>query len=296
MVGCRARVVGWAAVGGGPWRHAEYRLEVAFEGRQWVIYRRYAAFAELDRQMRDALGAEKAANADVWQAALPQKMIGGTLGSSITAVAEGRMTSLQSYLDAVLAYDTDGGERIAIELAFTSFFDLAHKGVSGAQLELGAANIVRESFARTRDARHALTMWHNYFLVVTTRGVLYVLRGLYEKPTAAVLSLPLVDSQLKVATKKGDNLQVDLVGTDRSLFLRFTSTDEAAAWVRILADFVTPQPSGKQTLEQKRKFQQQMRLAQQEDTERRLAELPVENIRTAGTGNTKDELSNVYGM
>jgi len=298
MVGpLRCEVVGWAQVGGGPWRHAEYRLLVNAEGHKWVIYRRYNAFADLDKQLRAALGPEKVEDAGVWSAELPRK-IGSSAASSLWAVVEHRMAALQTYLDTVLKYSEDavGGERIAMDSAFQKFFDFDNRGVSGAVLELGQSIVVREGFARTRDARHMMTMWHNYFIAVTSRGVLYVLKGLYERPSDAVLSIPLIDSNIKVAVKDGDSLQVELVGFQRSLLLRFTSHDDAAAWTRILSDFVTPLPEKKLTAAQKKQKQKAALLEEKRTAELRKAELPVEHIRSNGVGNTADELSAVYGM
>ena len=295
MATMSAQIAGWAQVGGGPWRHAEYRLEVGFEGRTWVVYRRFSAFCDLDKSLREALGPEKAANPEVWTAELPAK-IGSSAVSSFQAVVELRLPTLQTYLDTVLAYDAGGGERIAMEKAFGIFFDLDNKGASGATQELGATAVVRESFARTRDARHLLTLWHNYFIAVTNRGVLYVLKGLYDKPSEAVMSIPLVDSNLKVVAKQGDALQVDLVGDQRSLMLRFTSPNEAAAWMRVLADFVTPPPATRLTAEQKKAKKREALQEERKTAELRKAELPVENVRAKGTGNTTDELSQVYGM
>lgn len=292
-----ATICGWAQVGGGPWRHAEYRIEVGFDSQQWIIYRRYASFAELDKTLRAALGPEKADNRDVWTAELPRK-IGSSAASSLATIVEIRMVSLQLYLLSILSYfgNTAGGERVAFEIAFNEFFDSANKGASGAALELGSMLVSRESFARVRDARHLLTMWHNYFIVVTTKGVLYIVTGLYEKPSSAVLTLPLVGSDLKVVAKKGDPLQVDIVGQQRSIMMRFTSADETAAWMRMLSDYVTPHPTGKLTAEQKRKAQRKAREDERQSAELRKAEMPVEIVRTQGTGNTADELSNVYGM
>jgi hypothetical protein len=270
-------------------------LEVTCDGRSWVIYRRYKAFSDLDKELRAALGDDKAANKEVWSAELPPK-IGSSAVSSLQTIVDIRMPALQLYMDTVLSYSTEGGERIAMEKAFSQFFDLENKGVSGAVQELGPLAVVRESFARVRDARHLLTMWHNYFIVVTNRGVLYVLQGLYEKPTSAILSMPLIDSNLKVETPRGDNLEVDLVGDQRSVLLRFTSPNEAAAWMRILSDFVTPPPATKLNAEQKKAKKREALAEERKTAELRKSELPVENVRAKGTGNTSDELSQVYGM
>jgi len=291
----KSRLVGWAHVGGGPWRHAEFRLEVNFEGRAWVIYRRFKAFCELDRELRAALGSEKADNKEVWSAELPPK-IGSSAVSSLQTVVDFRMPVLQNYLDTVLSYDAGGGERIAMEKAFNKFFDVDNKGTSGAVKELGQQAVVRECFARVRDARHMLTMWHNYFIVVTNRGVLYVLQGLYDAPSTAVLSIPLVDSNLRVEVKKGDSLEVDLIGDQRSVLLRFTASDEAAAWMRILADFVTPPPASKLTAEQKKaKKREALHHEERKTAELRKSEIAAENSKSQ-SNNTVDELSQVYGM
>jgi hypothetical protein len=66
--------------------------------------------------------------------------------------------------------------------------------------------------------------------------------------------------------------------------------------MRILSDFVTPPPATKLNGEQKKAKKREALAEERKTAELRKSELPVENVRAKGTGNTSDELSQVYGM
>jgi len=295
-------ILSWATVGGGPFRHAEYKCEVSFEGEKWIIYRRFSAFVGLDRQIRALLG-EKVEDKETWTAVLPDKVLmGGTLASSFTSVVSNRLGPLQRYLSAVLKYDTSGGERREVDKILSQFFDIENKGASGAAMELGGKNLVREVFARTRDATSIFSLWHNYFLVISRRGnafTLYVLRSMYEKIADAVLTIPLSQEGMVVTSTPSNCLQADIKGPGVHLCLQFTTQDEAAAWLRCIADCVIPDTSAlkvqKLTTEQRKQKAQQTRLEEASAAERNRSAV-TEDIRDAGTGNTEDELSSVWGM
>lgn len=126
-----------------------------------------------------------------------------------------------------------------------------------------------------------------YYVGLTKRGILYIFDTLYDAPESAAARIDLRGIDVRIG---GDvsSLTISIADTQVRLHIKLSSTEEFSSWLRQVSDFgvsaaVTAVSSSSQS-----------QIAR--STPANSSTTPVTVIRSAGTGRTNDELSDLYGM
>ncbi len=281
-----AKIVGSINIGGALNVHADYKVEIIWNGSAWCIYRRYSTFEGLHASLVSNYGADKVKALNL---NFPDKSYSGSTMGSLQYFVEKRIVLLQQYLDTLLAIDG------TIEIsAVKVFFDLNNKGLSGLQVQLGGNKILKETFARTKLIKNLLGTYGTSFVALLKSGSVVVMQSMYDNLSNAEININITGGSAIVIPKAKDNVvHITERATGNRLFISFSTPAEAAYWIRAISDFSVSTSVGTDArveAESRRKQQEAERRNPRSNT------APTEHLKAAGTGNTVDELSAAFGI
>eukprot|EP01031_Cornospumella_fuschlensis_P030006 gene30006-36241_t len=299
----KAVVMGWVYLGGGFGMHAEYQLLVSAEDpqAQWSIYRRYSVFERLYEQLVEKFGGNKLFQLGV---SFPAK---NYWGSRLNATGEAigvRMMELQAFLDKLVQSDDLNNDSPLI----IDFFDLRGRGMSGVAKEIGVENICKESLVRVKILRNLpfSPMWTWCYLVLRNDGVFHILDSKYETSREALLTGNLTSNDLQVVAKSSTCVRLHSSIHEYKVYIKFNikaigvvvsgnvepgvEGGESSFWIRALSEFSSA--AGYQNIQ----GQIADVKASASSPGKGLKPIPQDDIVHPGTGNTPDELSNMYGI
>ena len=282
------RITGSFKIGGGFGIHTTYKTEMTYQNRTWSVYRRFAAFQTLYGSLRDRIGGGEETMLEL-PVQFPSRRLVGTLGSTLSLIVNMRIEGLQAWLDCVL--EKYGEDFASI---FLLFGDADNRGDSGVHIQLGEGKIVKESFAKVKIAASVFSVWSTVYLAILKNGTLLVLDSIYDKVEDAVVNVNLADTDTMVIPK-ANICGVDVVSksSGKKLKISFSSREESAFWIRAVSDFSTDMEytpaAAAAALSNKTDKRSSSRAAS-------TSQKKTEHIKAAGTGNTEDELSALYGI
>lgn len=284
--------------GGGFTLHTEYQLQVRFGDQTWLIYRRYAHFETLHKNIMKKYNEEELLEKKI---IFPEKVYLGSILSTYKSVIEQRRAGLQIYLQIIFSIDELNEEEYVQE-----FIDMKNKGVSGIHRQLGADKILKETFCRVKIIKQFFGIWQLCYVVVLRDGAVYVLQSVYDDTNSALMSWALVAVGVQIIPRSRDNsIVISCTTHQQRLILSFPTPLESASWMRALTDFAT-QTSFQQTIAYEDATKPKPAVTQNNAAMKRssppptfsspLQQAPVKHVYAAGTGNTTDELSAMYGI
>lgn len=296
-------------VGGGLDYHTDYKLSVTKDGEMWNVYRRYSSFEGLHKMLIEALGEERILELGL---VFPDKAFLGSSFGTFRSVVEERIKNLRIYLNSLMAISEIADNRI-----LHIFLDCDNKGISGMQVELGASKILKESFVKTKIFQK-FGFWCIRFVVLLRTGTLLVLNSMYDGLAKPLVRIELTNTRdVIVIPRAADNgISISSKSSGRRIMLSFSGAAEAAFWIRSISELSTTMdyvlPTEKQT--KPRSFTSSQDRNSNNINSRhsstsfssvtgfrtaKAAEpslVPAKQIRAAGTGNTEDELSTMFGI
>jgi len=198
---------------------------------------------------------------------------------------------------------------------------------------IGPSNILAQTFARVARYQHVKGFWKLKFVVLLVNGELLIMNNIYDQLPAHTFNLTAKANELKLTPKAHHNSILiattnDASSSDSKVVIGFGSSQEAAYWIRCVADFTNTLPSSmtktktKSMVVTKQHYRQVLgRTGDSSSSEvdssdkkgglfRSLLSSPksqqgpsssyssssAKDLHAEGTGNTVDYLSNVAGI
>jgi len=317
MSSVTVKVVSSVNIGGGLRYHSEFVLEVTDhlqQGATWTLYRRYSAFESLHYRVFQLLGEERLKEIGLQ---FPEKVHAGSILGTLKAITDERVNQLQQYID-VLVNVVEMEEILRNERVLPAFLDFDHRGISGAEIELGRDKILQQGYMQVRLSRKFafLGLWSVQYVVLLNTGYLVVLHSMYDRvSTSSVLSQPIATGKCLVVPKAADNtIVVTSLENTSILTLAFNSPQESVFWIRALSNFcnTTEAPtavssnsnrSGNNNASSSNTRSSSTTISRAtasnsntNENNRNTSNSHVENVHAAGTGHTQDDLSNLLGV
>lgn len=281
------KIIGHFNIGGGLFSyHTEYQLQVCLEGSTWIVYRRFNHFTNLHTMLQSILGEEEA---KMVLRPLPDKSPLGSYFSTTGSITASRKAGLQNYIDAAIQLNDE-----AVRKEILVFADVDGRGFSGIQKEFGANNILKEAFAKAKQG--SFDLWSINYVALLKDGRLFILNSMYDESNKATSKWNLRGGEIRVVPKANNNMiSITSLKDDRKLVLSLSSASEAAFWIRTISDFSLM--STQQIISNvKEAAAAQREQAKQASKAAAAANQRTETIKAAGTGNTEDDLSSMYGI
>lgn len=295
MIFTKISILGSVMWGGGLGLHAEYQLQVSplDTTASWTVYRRYSAFYNLHKKLVAKVGGEE--KALEMGLLLPQANYLGSRWSTFSDTISQRKVELQKYLDVVLTK-----EELAENEDLMSFLDCAGKGISGIILDVGADNVLKESFVEAKVIKSfPLGMWAWSFVALLRDGSFCVFQSKYDKRDQAWSVWKINSDDVRVVPKAKDN-SVTLSSTkhDQKVRIRLQSPEEYAFWMRSLSEYSSSASYQSLTDKSREKVEsvKQQKRSSKVSSPTNGSPMPEEHVHANGTGNTVDELSSMYGI
>lgn len=235
-------IAGHAILGYTPLCHALYRLEIEITSQnvlrgkpstgRYALYRRFQDFEKLYHSVVQTYGIQRVVEDYCITPDLVQKESFGSFASSFQSVIARRMVSLQQLVDRLLTI-----EGIETNAFYASFFDTKNRGCSGARKQLGDKQIVKEILVRVKPGNTYFEFsWESSFVVLTTKGRLYILRSLYDDLSNPVQEKSLANGSVHLTERPDNVIEILCRATGLKTLLRFTTREEYVSWFRALAD------------------------------------------------------------
>lgn len=192
------------------------------------------------------------------------------------------MQEFQKFLDLIL--NLDG---IQTESSISTFFDFTNRGISGACRDLGSQNILIETMAFAKPCISMIEVYVSCFLVLSKEGTIFVFETMYDGINDPVVAYS-IDNDVHIATRPGST-KIDLKrrSNNQRLIIKLSTEAQHANWLRTISDFSTKEVSS---------FVKVAQPVTEISPSRAVQAPPQVHVRSAGTGNTEDELSALYGI
>jgi hypothetical protein len=221
-------VVGAQKIGGGVMKHNLYKITVDFSSSVYTIYRRYRDFERFHEKLSNIYNEEVLAQE---HATLPKKRYAGTFLSTFNVIVNERILYLRYFINGVLKLPNISKEECSI-----TFFDVIHKGISGASRQLGKKEIKKEILCQVKPGIGLIEVFSVHFLVLTTGGSLYILKNVYSDTTSPI-KLMHISTGDYIVTSIGLILTLDSRSTGIKTLIKFQDISELSSWLRVLADY-----------------------------------------------------------
>ena len=217
---------------------------------------------------------------------LPEKGQMGSLFNSFDMVVKERLIGLRNYIQRL--QQLSGISQVP---QFLDFLDMEHKGISGFRRVMGNSQVLKESYAETSRGNFdfmGVYIWATHYVGLTKRGVLHVMRTLYDEPNAALMKIDLRSIDVRVGGDVGARV-IHVMNGDNKVFIKFSTVDDFSSWLRQVSDFGVHTASSAASVGR-------INAAKNAPVARDTAPVREQHVRSKGTGNTDDELSAMYGM